>query len=482
MAKVTNPTTFSRHFNLDERRLDRLGILDPTLAIDTSLFIDPLLFPKSRVPEIRRQAVREYRAHFEKVIQLLVASQQRDDPAWKAARRLLQFHEIPGTCLGYGASSIRGSGFGPRLTERVLIVGKEVVDLGIRDPDLFPALALFEEDIGPDRISDMATNVAIDAFIALNGRLLDEFQLRGDEFDVRGHRGRFLTNPFQQEHTPIILVPIDVLRDLPIARDWDGVASAASHNESLRARVNEHVGHIWAAKRKRDRRELREQALASSRAFQTLLDAIHGVPTLPYNADADPAGLHRWAPVAASFAANYPLALEPARPLDLDGVHDLVRKIVAQFRQLVEQNGLNRELYEPGGKPRHESSAQRLFFAIAHAYCKANNVDVSPEVDAGNGQVDFKFSTGFNSRVLVEVKLSTNTKLLDGFTAQLEAYKQSEETMRAIYLVVDVGRMGQKDQRLIKLRNDAAARGEPPSDLEFVDGLLKPPASKRRGG
>jgi hypothetical protein len=68
------------------------------------------------------------------------------------------------------------------------------------------------------------------------------------------------------------------------------------------------------------------------------------------------------------------------------------------------------------GSPRPEKAAQRLFFAIAYAYCKANNLDVTPEADTGNGPVDFKVSLGFTGRVLVEIKLSTNTKLVRGYT------------------------------------------------------------------
>ena len=157
----------------------------------------------------------------------------------------------------------------------------------------------------------------------------------------------------------------------------------------------------------------------------------------------------------------------------------MVREIVRQFRHLIENNGLNKELYRSNRAPRHESTAQRLFFAVAYAYCRANDVDVSPEIDTGNGKIDFKFSSGFNDRVLVEIKLSTNQNAVSGYQTQLEVYKAAEETMKAIYLVIDVGSMGRKESTLMKMRNEAAKRREPLSDLEFVDGTIKPTASKR---
>ena len=49
---------------------------------------------------------------------------------------------------------------------------REIVDLGVDDPDLFVAMGLFEEGIGPDRISDMASNVILPDLLAFNVRVL----------------------------------------------------------------------------------------------------------------------------------------------------------------------------------------------------------------------------------------------------------------------------------------------------------------------
>jgi len=81
--------------------------------------------------------------------------------------------------------------------------------------------------------------------------------------------------------------------------------------------------------------------------------------------------------------------------------------------------------------------------------------------------------------VLIEVKLSTNPKLVDGYDKQLEAYKAAEESTRAIYLVIDVGKMGKKDERLIALKNKRSGEGKPVSEIVFIDGTRQPTASKR---
>jgi hypothetical protein len=50
--------------------------------------------------------------------------------------------------------------------------------------------------------------------------------------------------------------------------------------------------------------------------------------------------------------------------------------------------------------------------------------------------------------------------------------------LKGYYVVVDVGQIGHKDRRLIRIKNDAAARGEEVSPIIFVDGSRRPSASK----
>lgn len=76
-------------FDVEPERLVRLGVLNPTLAIDTKLFIDPLLLRQSTHSEINSKAVTEYRQHFEQVISFLSYSQCHDDVAWRTAIRAI---------------------------------------------------------------------------------------------------------------------------------------------------------------------------------------------------------------------------------------------------------------------------------------------------------------------------------------------------------------------------------------------------------
>jgi len=483
MAKIKNPVLFSDHFGMDSQVLDAAGVLDPTLNVDTGLFIDPLLLEHSRHPEMQVDARATYEQHFTTVIKLLRGVKAPGDTAWRGALRQLSFPEIKWTCLGYGAASVSGSGSGSDMTGGYIDTARQIVELGVEDPDLFAAMALFEEGVGPDRISDMTTNVIFGDLLAFNHRVLANLPIPRQAMTLRLRNGKTFeavlpVNPYiSGPVAPVVLVPSDILRDLPIASDWHDVADAAAKNAELRLRVNDQIARMWAVKSRQDKAELKRWALSGKSAFETVLDMIHGANPTAYDMAADALGEIIWRKLAAHLPEQVPFALKVPPVMDLAGVVSVVDQIIEQFRFLIEDRRLSEELYH-AGSPRPEKAAQRLFFAVAYAYCKANNLDLTPEADTGNGPVDFKVSSGFSGRVIVEIKLSTNNKLVKGYTRQLDTYKTAEETQKGYYVVLDVGGIGNKDQGLIAAKNEAGRRGEAVSPIIFIDGARRLSASK----
>jgi hypothetical protein len=479
MGRAANPITFARQFRLNPKDLKALGVFNPTLAIDSLLFIDPLLLAGSKHQVIRDKAGEAYRKHFERIVTLLTASRIKNDVPWRNAERLLSFREVPGTCLGYSSDTVFGHGFGRELAARLVDTAHQIIQLGITDPDLFLVLALLEDGVGPDLISDMATNVVLDPILEFNAQILKRLGVKTERFELFGHHALLPRNPLARHRIPVILVPADILRDLPVALDWNDVTSAAWETQSIRDRVNRHIGAIWEGKARRDKHLLKSLALASRESFQSLLDAVHAVPANPYDISNDPLGRVSWPARAEEVARAYPLHLERPSAMTLERAHGLVGLIISHFGHLVEDEGASRLLWHEG-RALPERYSQYLFFAIAHAYCRANDLDLSPEVDTGTGKVDFKFSSGFKQRVLVEIKLSSNSNVLSGYSFQLEAYKRAQQTTRAYYLVIDLGTLGKRRDMLANLRNEGAKRGDPVSDLAFIDGMLPEAASRRR--
>jgi hypothetical protein len=119
-----------------------------------------------------------------------------------------------------------------------------------------------------------------------------------------------------------------------------------------------------------------------------------------------------------------------------------------------------------------------LFFAVANILCSANDIDISPETNSGGGPVDFKFSKGYAGRVLVEVKLSKG-QVVHGYKTQLEVYKTAAKTKEAVFLIVNVGGMGNKLRVIQRAQADVHKAGERTSQIVVVDARRRASASKR---
>ncbi|MEF1192101.1 hypothetical protein QTO04_22925, partial [Vibrio parahaemolyticus] len=92
---------------------------------------------------------------------------------------------------------------------------------------------------------------------------------------------------------------------------------------------------------------------------------------------------------------------------------------------------------------------------------------------------DFKLSQGFDSKVVVEIKLSTNPNVVHGYEKQLEIYKKADDTERGYFLLIDVGNLGKKYATVQRLRDEAIQDGRSASKIVYVDGNQKESASKR---
>jgi len=154
-------------------------------------------------------------------------------------------------------------------------------------------------------------------------------------------------------------------------------------------------------------------------------------------------------------------------------VHDTI----AFFKQHVENGNLWEELWIEE-KPKKERAAQLIYYAIADAYCHANNVDISPEANMGGGPIDFKFSQGYQSRVLVEMKRSSGT-VRHGYEKQLEIYLDASRSQHGIFVVMDFGDLGKKLEQITEIQANRRAMGGRASDIVVIDATRKASASRR---
>jgi hypothetical protein len=272
-------------------------------------------------------------------------------------------------------------------------------------------------------------------------------------------------------------VPEDILADLPIATDISEVAQVAFQNQQIRDRVNALIGDFAKATIAQQKRALKEAALQSADDYLDLFDGLLHMSGKGYNPTEDRAGIYALRQALTDIPVRYPFAIDAPKARTQTELERIVLTIVDQFTTLVEKNDIS-DLLWSNGTPRKEKAAQLVFYAVAEAYCRANNIDISPETDSGGGPVDFKFSTGYSGRYLVEIKLSTGS-VVHGYEKQLEVYREATGNSDALFLVVDVGRMGGKMQRICRIQQQRQAAGERASEIRVVDARRRPPASKR---
>ncbi|WP_275234004.1 hypothetical protein [Pantoea ananatis] len=481
MAQVTELTTLSSLEGIDIDMLDSLGVTDVILNADTALFIDPLLLSCSKHKEINKNGTEKYDEKFRTIKKFLQASKVEGDLPWKAARKQFKFPEVSYTCLGYSSSTTNGSAWGEFLIESTLKTAKEIINLGVDDEDFFMGLSLFEEGIGPDRISDMTTNIIFDDLIDFTIRVNEELKLPIKEFEIKktGKVFTSIVNPVNGG--PLILVPSDIVRALPIVTDWSDIGLATRQNENLRDRLNEKVGGIWATMSRKEKDRAKSLALRSKEAFSEVLELIRAIERTPYDIKNDKNGEFFWRKVINIIAKEHPLDLSNFKKeaLTEESFTALVKTIIDEFKTLIEDKGIWKELWSEDGKNRKERAVQRLLFTVAYSYCKANDLDLAPESDSGNGPVDFKISQGFTKKIVVEVKLSTNPSLVHGYEKQLEIYKKADDTNLGIFIIMDIGKIGKKFEKTIQARNKFLESNPIASEIIVIDGKPKASASIR---
>ncbi|RYF42808.1 MAG: hypothetical protein EOO38_19365 [Cytophagaceae bacterium] len=283
---------------------------------------------------------------------------------------------------------------------------------------------------------------------------------------------------FQNRRIPVILMPLDVLRELPVALDWAGIQTVSEDNKRFRDSLNSSVSSLWSRKTLESKSHLKQWAISGKEAFGDLLDMIHGMDGKPYDFVNDRLGEFVWRTFADRLIMQHPFPIQRPIVNNAASTIDIVDKIVSQFQHLVENRDLWREFHTENGQPRVEKAAQRLFYMTALSYCEANNLDITPEADTGRGPVDFKFSTGANDRVLVELKLSKNRKMLQGYTKQIQIYNSAEKAVASKYIVLDVGGMGKRFHQVEAARlAQIAALGSAP-ELILIDAKIRASASK----
>ncbi len=227
-----------------KKSLSKLGVFDALIDKDSNFFINIIRLKNSAVPEFI-EAYSQMNSFFCEIATLLDSADKPElsDKMYKSARRRFVFHEVNGINLGFSESS-NGAGWGDKLSDKVLSDAYQIVKKGSKQPEIFHLVSLFEENVAGDRLSDMIATIIEPYIKNYTIRIMQELGVNPKTrknlvFSKEG----FIVNPYK--NCPILLLPEEILHELPIARDWDDISRVASENEAIRREISAEIGAEW---------------------------------------------------------------------------------------------------------------------------------------------------------------------------------------------------------------------------------------------
>lgn len=417
---------------------------DPFLDKDCKVFIDPLLVYQNKEPEFQH-AQKKVTDFFVDAFALVKTSvdDNKNERKRKKALRALSFHEVEEVCLGLAKESTRGKGTGNKFAEIIFDALKNQlsVSVEINKRFAFETIALFAENLGADRISDMTATILKEEIIQYTQRICQEKKIPTTKVGVKAAKYNFQTHswedgyydlPLNQYNAPrgVLLVPKDFLRaQLSISQmDFKHFLLDTKDNEELR----EEFGIDIMQNVKMNAAKVMEIA---NKQFSLIGDFISHVTSelTPYDFEKDENGIYRIERDAEELSKNFNA---PPKRIETEGeFKKTVQTFCEDFKNCVE-SGKAIPLLWVGEKHRKEKIVQSLFSCLGVIFGKQHNLDISPEPSTGRGLIDFKLSQGHEFRALIEIKLVSNSAWANGLKKQLPEYLIAEQVKIGHFVLV----------------------------------------------
>lgn len=457
--------------------------LDPLLFTDTELFVDPFLIYVDDDPQWKA-AHDKLQRFFNMVLGLIAESGgKRGSQAWSKAERLLLFPEPDEFALGYSEGLPKGAGSAKGLQKGILLGAVAAYKRGIEEVEHLEELTLFQSGFGADRISDIVCNVLKLDFIRYTQDVARKHEVPLERMYVEhadwsleharwlGREEHLPRNPFTDG--PVILTPRRFLRRLPTVNPddfWDW--SWSNENETIRGDFNYDIASNVDPETKAQLARFHPDVVKEYLAY------LEEHPKKPYDVPGDPEVIVKLWERGETLAFAAGAVKKPSKE---EQFCSFVMRLIKEFEHTIEDSNGWQLLRDSQGNPLAEKKVQALMrFGLVH-YCKAHDVDLSPESDAGRGPVDFKLSKGWKRRAIIETKLVKNSKFWDGLQKQTVQYMKSEQ-VKCGYFVAIAYTDADLDKARVERVEDAAKSVQKRSGVKVtpvvVDARVKKSASK----
>lgn len=268
-----------------------------------------------------------------------------------------------------------------------------------------------------------------------------------------------------------MLLPIEILHELPIARGWDDIDRVVSENRNIRQEINEAIGDEWNKWASGEKKAyIKEHIFKDPERCARVIDGYRNSRAEPIDltADFDYFVAMIWRRIQKS-GFSFAVACQE----DADSM-EATLAVINEFKSWVEDNR-GWDVIQSTNSNKREKTVQRLVHLAAKSYISFNNLDISFEPDEGRGPVDFKVSRGVD-KTIVEIKLSSNGQYLHGYQEQIQEYGKAENTDKLVYVFVDVGNPGRLKTITAAHENNIAA-GKKVPEFIVISALKKEAAS-----
>jgi len=288
--------SLSKHLGVTREVLEKFGVFDATLGIDTKLFVDPKLIINSELPEFKKSREKIIR-YFSQLLRIHKQSHKSDRLKFQA-RDMLAVPEPGGLSIGYGSKTDNGTSVAKNVANRILLSASEILSVGIEDAEVVELLGLFVSGFGPDSISDLIIHIIYEDFCAYTARVSKELGVKTKKYKIEETDYLLPTHPFSAEQ--VIFVPFELLRVLPVANSWDEIAAAAEQSEELRRQMNDLVQPALEEAMKDMSGKSPEEVIQFKKDLSTLLDIYKKIDVNSYSLRIDERGYYNIDPFVES--------------------------------------------------------------------------------------------------------------------------------------------------------------------------------------
>lgn len=488
--------TFAEYYNIAPQVLNDYGAINPCIAYDLPLFIDPFLIFASEKPE--------YKILHENIIKYLrFLYNEASNLSTNSGRfkHWFVFSEIKQNWFGYSVGSNDGKSGSQKMGKALK---KNLADLfnnyGLKELDNIVHLSelnILEKGIGKDNISDFTVQMILEfllnftqnftlQYISENQRVKKTIDKVYFDYNFkRWFSKEFILPKYGNDF--VLLTPNDIVvrEDLWINKEdmldsFENVPISIS-NVELRDALNNYYYNSLPQIRKRDG-SIREPYKKEKRAAADYTITKNPIAIKYYLKDKEnnknlildknnkymQCEINTMSYIIPNLARNLADNLKEkyqTKYLENNSYSESLSRINYLKKVIENQDGYKYFYDSKGNVIRREQDLHRYFKAVWYA----SKFDVNSEVNNGRGPVDFKISFGANDQTLIEFKLASNNQLKDNLREQAEIYAAAnnrphiikvilfftkEEEQRVINILKEIKMFGKENIILIDARND----------------------------